>query len=477
MKKTLIIAQGSIAKIFIDTILDKYFTNNIYVVITKDMQFESTQVPSSVEIHCFDYTSSYRLSRVINDDIHNIFLILDNADEIITTYEVIRSLNEKSRIVMSIETQKQTEQMKGDNNLVVLNEELTIANKFIERLPNVPLIPRSFGLGAGEIMEVDVPIGSIFAYRHIGSIQQKRWRIVGIYRQGELLLSSHSLVIQPNDSILTVGDPKALNDVYMQIKSDIGQFPAPFGRDIFLYVDMSISNETKIWNDIQDALFINKNLKKNKLFIQILNPSNFAFLDKIKALENDNVRVMVEYIHTDFRDKIIQDSKKRLGLVIINQDIFALRRNRRALFNLSAPVLKTGRERIQECKQSFVVLSENMGDTENVASVVFDISKQLHLSIDAYDYDIDAAYHSEVIKRYEELSRIFGRKMNIIQTDSKNPISYLQDMFMPYLCFVPFERSISRIKTFAFLSVDVYKIMSMSNKNPQIFIPLSRKKL
>ena len=261
----------------------------------------------------------------------------------------------------------------------------------------------------------------------------------------------------------------------MQIKSDIGQFPAPFGRDIFLYVDMSLSNEHRIYNDVQNALFLNEKLKNNKLFIHILKPSNFDLLDKIKALESKNVEVWVDYTNANFREKIAKDSQKRFGLVIINQDIFALRRNRRALFELSIPVLKTGWEHIDECKKSFVVLSENMANTENVASVVFDISKQLNLEVDVYDYDTDGSYHNEIMQSYEELSRIYERKLNTIQTDSKNPISYIQDSFTPYLCFVPFERNIAKTKTFAFTSTDVHKIASMNNKNPQIFIPLPQK--
>lgn len=474
MKKTLIIADGSIAKVFLDTILDKYFSNDSYIIITKDMSFIPSKIPSSFEFHTFDYTSAYRLGAVINQEIRDIFIVLEDEQEIIEVYEVVRTLNQKVRIVLKLKVNQRTEPMLKDNYLAMLDPEMIIANKFIERLPNVPVIPRSFGLGQGEIMEMGVPSGSIFAYRHIGSIQQKKWRIVGIYRRGELLLSSHSVIIQPNDSLLVAGDPKVLNDVYMQVKSDIGQFPAPFGRDIFLYVDMSLSNEHRIWRDIQSALFLNKNLKNNKLFICVLRPCNFELLRRIKGLESKRVEVNIDYANIPFAQKVAQDAQKRFGLVIINQDIFASRRNRRVLFELSIPVLKTGREGVQECQKSFVALSENMGNTDNVASVVFDISKQLNFEIDVYDFDPDASYHNEITQSYEELSKIFDRKMSLIQTDSKNPILYLQDSFDPYLCFIPFERNIARTRSFSFISTDVHKIASFNNKNPQIFIPLPK---
>lgn len=472
MKKTLIIADGSVAKALIDTILDKYFSNDSYVIIAKDLCFIPDKVPSSVEIHTFDYTSEYRLSSVINKEIRDIFIVLEESEEIIQCYHIARKLNQKARIVLRLKTHERTQAMLEDKSVVMLDEEMIMANKFIERLPNVPLIPRSFGLGQGEIMEVGVPSGSIFAYRHIGSIQQKNWRIVGVYRRGELILSSHSVVIQPNDSLLIAGDPKTLNDVYMQIKSDIGQFPAPFGRDIFLYVDMSLSNEHRIRKDIEDALFLNEKLKNNKLFISVLNPTCFKMLEEIRALESKHIEVKVDYTNAKFKDKITQDSQKRFGLVIINQDIFAFRANRRALYNLSVPVLKTGWERVGECKKGFVILSENMAMIENVASVLFDISKQLDCEVDVYDYDTDGSYHTEITQGYEDLSKVYERKMNLIQSDSKNPILYLQDSFEACVCFMPFERNIARTRGFAFITTDAHKIASINNRNPQIFIPL-----
>lgn len=116
----------------------------------------------------------------------------------------------------------------------MIDEFEVLANKFISRLPNIPSTPREFGLGKGEIMEIDVPFGSIFAYRHIGSIRQKEYRIVGLYRNDVLLLSTKSLVIQPRDILLVAGNPEILNAVYLQVKSNVGQFPAPLVR-AFIY--------------------------------------------------------------------------------------------------------------------------------------------------------------------------------------------------------------------------------------------------
>ena len=102
MKKTLIVAQGGIARIFLDTILDKYFSNDYYVVVTKDMCFMPDNAPSSFEFHCFDYTSSFRLGEIIDNDIHSVFLVLEDKSEIIVTYVLIRAISNKVRIVMAL---------------------------------------------------------------------------------------------------------------------------------------------------------------------------------------------------------------------------------------------------------------------------------------------------------------------------------------------------------------------------------------
>ena len=43
----------------------------------------------------------------------------------------------------------------------------------VEKLPNVPVLAQNIGLKQGEIMEIRIPFGSSYAYRYIGSIEQK----------------------------------------------------------------------------------------------------------------------------------------------------------------------------------------------------------------------------------------------------------------------------------------------------------------
>ncbi|MFX4253416.1 potassium transporter TrkA, partial [Aliarcobacter butzleri] len=69
----------------------------------------------------------------------------------------------------------------------------------VERLPNIPVLAQKIGLKQGEIMEIRVPFGSSYAYRSIGTIEQKQWRIFGLYRNQKMIEINPTLVLKPND--------------------------------------------------------------------------------------------------------------------------------------------------------------------------------------------------------------------------------------------------------------------------------------
>ncbi|RDU52973.1 potassium transporter TrkA [Helicobacter sp. MIT 00-7814] len=493
MKKTLVLADGIVAKIFIQKIVTQYFSNNSYIIVCKDSAMLPAQIPSSIETFVLDYTSAFRLSNIFEGTLQDVFIIIENPKERFVLYDLVREFNPKIKIVLfnnheftthtaqgtdnAAVTLREDLQKKGevDTNLVVIDSENLVANRLTQRLPNVPLIPRGFGLEQGELMEIAVPPGSIFAYRHIGSIQQKKWRIVGIYRRAELILASHSLVILPNDVLLTAGDSVVLSDVYRRARSDIGQFPSPFGKDIFLYIDIGLSDEFSLLGALEDALFLHKHLKNNQLIIQVLNPANMELLEKIREIitKSDAPKVQLNFSYriSDFPTLLESDTKKRPGLIIINQDIFFSRKNRSALYKSGAPVLKVGNERIESVKRSFLIVDSNLQKAENIASVMFDISKQLQLGTRFYDFDPDSNHQHTLLNNIENLAKIFSQQPEITLSNSFNPILFLQQNAETFLQFIPFDSSITRTKLLAFVSVDSHKLSFLIEKNPQIFIP------
>lgn len=468
------IGDGIVAKKFFETVLEKYFSNNLYTVISKDSSFVPEKIPSTFNFQIFDPTSAYKLLNIVNNEISDVFIIMEDPKEREIVYEIIKNKHKDIRIVLTAyEDEITLPSILEDERSVVIEEAKTIAGRLLARLPNVPLIPQGFGLEQGEVMEIGVPFGSVFTYRHIGSIEQKNYKIVGIYRHGEFILSNYSIVIQPTDVLLVAGDPKVLENVYRQIKSDIGQFPAPFGKDIYVYVDTLLQSKKSVMRDIQQALFIHKNTKSARLNICVLNPSNFELLKEIKALDELDVNVMLEYNGMSFVQKLQEDAEKKIGLVVIGKEIFSSRFHRKALFELSTPVFKSSSRSLENLRDSVVVLNDEMNEGENISSIIFDISIQMGLGVLLYDFDPDKHYQIEVARDYQNLSRIFDKKIKITRTNSKNPILFLKESKNPLLQFLPFEHCITRTRFFWFASTKVEKISFMLDNNPQIFIPIT----
>lgn len=474
MKKIVLIGDGIVAKKFLETVLEKYFSNNLYIVVSKDPSFVPSKIPSTFNFQIFDPTSAYKLLSIVNAEISDVFIIMEDPKEREVVYEIIKSKHKDIRVVLSAyEDEITLSSILEDEKSVLIEEAKTISGRLLARLPNVPLIPQGFGLEQGEVMEIGVPFGSVFTYRHIGSIQQKNYKIVGIYRHGEFILSNYSIVIQPTDVLLVAGDPKVLENVYRQIKSDIGQFPAPFGKDIYVYVDTVLQSKKAVMRDIYEALYIHKNTKSARLNICVLNPCNLELLKEIKSLDEADVNVRLEYNGMSFIEKLQEDAEKKIGLVVVGKEIFSSRHHRKALFELSTPVLKSSSRRLENVKQSVVVLNDEMSEGENISSIIFDISIQMKLEVMLYDFDPDKHYQKEIVQDYENLSRIFDKKIKITRTNSKNPILFLKESKNPILHFLPFEQCITRTRFFWFFSTKVEKISFMLDNNPQIFIPIT----
>lgn len=472
VKKIVLILDGIVAKKFLQNVLEKYFSNNTYIIISKDESMMPTEMPNGFYFHTFDPTSPYRLLNVIDSEVSDILIFLDDAEEKEVISEIVTKAYSEARIVINVKNMQEAQCYKGNDRISIIDESILLSNAMASKLPNVPVIPQNFGLGLGEIMEVDVPFGSVFAYRHVGSIQQKNYRIVGVYRQNEFLLSTYSLVIQPNDAMLIAGDPKVLTQVYHQVRSDIGQFPAPFGKDVYVYVDMILQSFDALMRDINQAVLLHRHLKNTKLYIVVLNPSDFEIAKKIKDFDGTNIKIIFDYNNPSFLSRFQEDLKKKIGIAVVGKEFFIQRKIRKALFDGGIPIFKTTCKNLELLKDSIVVFNEDMNKSENISAVIFDVAIQMKLNIIAYDFDPDEHYQNEVLKEYENLSRIFDKKIVFIKTQTKNPILFLKEQADPMLHFLPFEKCITGRKFFNFLSTKVERISFMLDNHPQIFIPI-----
>lgn len=472
MKRVLIIAHGKIAKIFIEALLDKYFSNNYYTIVSNDNEIVNFDFSTSFKLYEFDPTSAYRLTPLITNDLHNIFIIMSNIKEKNEVYSIIRKIRKDIPVTISCESKSNIEsEFLEDSNLDTVASNFITASKLIEKVPNIPLIARGFGLNKGEIMQIIIPFGSAYSYISIGSIQQRGWKIVGIYRKNNFIIARQSLIIQPNDNILVVGDPIVLNNVYKKISTNKGNFPAPFGIDIYVYIDFKSCSEIEINNIINDSLWIHKKIKNEKLIINIINPNNINKLIEVKQIVTKDVIVKINYDRKTIQQKIQEDSSKKIGLIIIPYSFLKYYKMRRILYKANAPILKIGETtRLNDVNSALVLL--NSAHIQNISYAIVDFASQLDFAIKLYEFELDEDYDANLVTYYQNIGRIFNKKIIIEQTNIKNPIFWLHQSDDKIIQFIPLEIDLLKHRIFWFLNKNADYLSLNINKNPQILIPL-----
>ncbi|STQ86688.1 hypothetical protein LS73_003155 [Helicobacter muridarum] len=500
MKHILLIVDGEIALQFLRDVLKSYYSNNLYIVIYQDSIFLPKEIPSSFEFYHCDYTSSFRLNNLLaNKDISDAFIVLKDPNEAHVIYEYLRSNYKKIRIIKSIydSNKKYQELMNKDSNLICISQTEAMSLKLLSRLPNVPVVPRGFGLEQGEVMEIGVPSGSVFAHRQVNTIQQINWRIIGIYRRQNFMLATSQSIIMPGDTLLVAGNPNVMHTIYQRIKSEMGQFPLPFGMEMYLFLDMSLQSKDQMLFDCREAIYLHRHLKSIHLTIKILHPTNFKTIREIDSLSQNDISIIVDYNSQDFIQTVRNKFGKKIGLIVVGNELFSKRNYRKVLWQSKIPVFKTAKSAISAkdynpnieksklqnnnnklcyppaVSESLIVITSDSYKDYNISTVIFDISKQLQLNVKIYDFEPDNHFSNEVTEHFSNISRIFERKFFIERTNSHNPILYLQNLKEPVLQFVPFRASITKSRILAFTKVQFESLSFMVDMNPQIFIPIA----
>jgi len=466
MKKILIISDGDAGEHFIQRITETYTSENIYYVVqTKAKEYEDVN-PARFKFYEFDSTSFYKLSNLLKMEFVQVFIAMDNMLDVEVTIKNIRNVKKQLRIIVLNQWNLKNE----DANVVLINANEILASRLLDYLPNVPVIAQNVGIGEGEIMEVLVPFGSSFVYRHIGVIEQKNWRIVAIYRNRKLIMPSRRRMIQPNDLLVLVGDPAVLKSVYRAIKRELGQFPEPFGSNLYLYIDMNIVNHSTIEELVRRAVFAHTKFKHN-LIIKIVNPSDLDIIWYIKDFRSDNIIIDIEYKSTNLEEIFHDDIKfYHVGLVMVSKEMFANDKMRNILYEAHVPVLKISDRSFSNVKDSALILSDNR-DLEKISATIFDISEQMGFNIDLYNYMNEHQEEKEqVIEHYYNLSTIFSKSIKVIK-ESDNPIKTLRqkDNFIQIL---PFTFKLTKKRIFSLLSTDSEKLYHKLDDYHQIFIPV-----
>lgn len=466
MKKILIISDGSIGEHFIQRVVEAYVSDNIYYVVQLKAKEYKNINPARFKFYEFDPTSFYKLSNLLKMEFIQVFIAMDNKNDVKNTIKNIRSIKKHIRIIALNQWDLKNE----DPNIMMINSNEILASRLLDYLPNIPVVAQNVGSGDGEIMEVLVPFGSSFVYRHIGVIEQKNWRIVAIYRNRKLILPNRSRMIQPNDLLLLVGEPEVLQSVYRAIKRELGQFPEPFGSNILLYVDMNLINKKTIQNLIRRAVFAHKKFKHN-LIIKVVNPSDLEIIWYIKSFRSDNVIIDINYDSSDLEQSFKNDIKSyHVGLVVVCKNIFANDKMRKLLYDAHVPVLKISDKPLSSVKDAVVILNDNR-DLEKASTTIFDISEQMGFNLELYNYLSEHQENKEeVIEHYYNLSTIFSKSIKVIK-DNENPIRMLRQK-ENFIQISPFTHKTVNKRIFSLFSTDSEKLYHKLDDYHQIFIPV-----
>jgi hypothetical protein len=466
MKKILIIADGILAKHFLERVMEHGSADNLYDVITyRDKTIPSKKL-ENFTFYSFDPTSFQKIAPLLGREYYQIMIIVSKKIDALGTYNNIRSISKEVQIILMDRWELNFE----DNRLEILDSKAVLSSRFVDFLPDMPVVAQNVGLGAGEIMEIRVPIGSSYVYRHIGSIAQKKWRISGIYRANRLILPRPTLMIQPNDVLLVVGDPIVLQSVFKSIKKELGQFPAPFGNSIYCLIDMLNMTTKEIDMLINDAMLIHSKTNSMKLYIKVINPTNLEQFEKIKSYNSKHIIVEVDYYEQNANTILKKDLKEMdIGLIVVDEKFFD--ENLNALYNAKLPVMKIGVWGFLNLKEG-IVLSSNFEDIEKESAVIFDISSQLNLDIKLYSFNPDNSHEkNSLAEHFDNLSKLFSQKVEIIEA-KKNPLLKLKNK-EDILQFIPFNQKIIDSNVLSVFSTDMERLYFKLSNSYQLFIPMS----
>jgi hypothetical protein len=466
MKKILIISDGSAGEHFIQRTIKTYTSENIYYIVQmKEKVYEDVN-PARFKFYEFDPTSLYKLANLLKMEFVQVVVAMDNLVDVENTVKNIRAIKKQLRVIVLNQWNLENE----DPNLVLINANEILASRLLDYLPNVPVIAQNVGIGEGEIMEGLVPFGSSFVYRHIGVIEQKNWRSVAIYRNRKLLMPSRRRMIQPNDLLLLVGDPAVLKSVYRAIKRELGQFPEPFGSNLYLYIDMNIMNISQIKTLVSRALYVHTKFKHD-LVIKIVNPSDISIITAIKEHRDVNVKIEIDYDSNNLKNSFHNDIKNyHIGLVIVSRKMFADYTVRNLLYEAHVPVLKIANKEFDSLKDAALILSDNR-DLEKVSATIFDISEQMNFNIELHNYMNEHQEEKEqVIEHYYNLSTIFSKSIKVFK-ENENPIRTLKQK-ENFVQILPFTQKLIQRRIYSLFSTDSERLYHKLDEYHQIFIPV-----
>ncbi len=470
MKNILILASGAIAKQFIERIGTNRVAENRYFVTYHKADTLPQKIGANITLIESDPTSFSKLNTIMEETrFSTLFIVLEDAEETRYVLKNLALIKSKTSIILI----NQWDDFEVDTPLkhlsIIYTNEL-IASHLYDKLPNVPLVAQNIGLKEGEIMEVYVPFGSAYAFRHIGSIVQRNWKIAALYREGRQILPTNTTMIRPNDTLLIVGKPIVLYGVYKTINRRKGIFPEPFGKDIYLILDLKYDAKQALLY-LKESIYLTQKLENKSLFVRILHPQNFALLQELRKHESKVVTLFVNYKDEEITTVLEQDIQTHnIGLVMNSINTFESSRIKDTLYGVKKLVFLFGDTPLYNIKSTIVLMGEN-AKMESISSLAFDISEAFGFRLSLGDFDPTGDFDNRqmIIEHYETLAEIFNITLHIEQKVT-NPIREIFKM-KNILQVAPFEKSLSHLTLKKLISKKIEDFLLASTQHPKLLVP------
>lgn len=468
MQNILILANGDIAKHFVRWVgKSRIDENHYYITCNRNVESFIKITPNLTFVHD-DPTSFLKIKRLMGSVTFSVvFIVMQDREEANYAYRNIRMLSSKIRIVLM---SKWDNLELHDENLHMVSINELMAGYLYEYLPNVPVIAKNIGLGKGDIMEVLVPFGSPYAYRHVGSIVNRKWKVGAIYRNEKQILPNNATMIKPNDIMVMIGNPLVLEELYRRITTRKGVFPEPFGKHLYLILDMKQERED-ILLQVNEAIFLSNQFGDGHLYIR-LNYINFSpVMNELKLLESDNIHIVMNYDQGELFKAIESDtSQYDVGLFLISRNLLMKGAYHRVLYGMKRPVYIFGETSIYNITD-VILLMENEREMESISASVFDLSEILNLKLNLCYYDPEGDFDEKenVIKHYESLSTLYNFDI-YIKKRKQNPIKELRNE-KEILHVAPYKKSVMHPPFINFFSTQISRYFMSIKKHPQLLIP------
>ena len=471
MKNVLILASGDMAQHFVKWLgKSRIDTNQYFVTCSGGKRECTTDVADNISFIDADPTSYMRIKNIMEDkNFATIFVLMNEKKEAEYAYKNIRLITAKSFVIFVSKWEDIT--FDDDDNLNIINVNEIMAANLYEKLPNVPLIAKNIGLGKGEIMEILIPFGSSFTYRHVGAISHRKWKVVALYRKEKQIFVNNTTMIKPNDRLIIIGNPMVLEEVYKRVNRRQGVFPEPFGKNLYLIVNMEQKKED-ILLQINEAIFLSNQLVKTKLFIRLIHVDGIEIIKEIRAMQTENIQLLVSYKNSEiFQDIDFDISQHDIGLFMMEQNQFSIKKYRIHISSLKRAVYIFGEKSLYNIKEAVILMGKE-GEMESLSSSVFDFSENLGLALSLCDYNPEGDFdeNKKIVEHYETLSRLYSFKINI-EKKRANPIRELlkQDAV---LHIAPLSNELKKFSIFNLFSTNLSNYYLSIKKHPQLLIPV-----